>query len=251
MALRVADILEPSCSRVVIEARAGSGYEVLGLPLVHAALGHEGKGPLAGIAAGLSLAERGERVAFAPCDMPLLNRGIHQVLNAEGGQGAYVQIEKGVEPLVAVLSASARTTLLDHLAGDVIVRTHVALDAAGAVRVAFNNVRLFANVNAPDDLARVVKELRWRRELFELEDEIGEVGRALSDTLASVLPLRDVEFLRSFFAANEYGVAMDDLAHIRNEVVLTADATERIDRIAQLMARVAKHYERRDDTPGA
>jgi molybdenum cofactor guanylyltransferase len=155
MALRVADVLAPLCTRIVIEARAGAGYETLGLPLVHAA--HEGKGPLAGIVGGLGLASADERVVFAPCDMPLLDRGIFQALTqaAEGTSGAYSETVDGFEPLVAVLGARMREAMLGALAQDELPRTHAVLDAAGAARVFFEDRRAFINVNTPADLERL------------------------------------------------------------------------------------------------
>jgi molybdopterin-guanine dinucleotide biosynthesis protein A len=157
MALNVADVLASLCKRVVIEARAGVGYEALGLPLIHAAAGHDGKGPLAGIAAGLSLAMEGERVAFAPCDMPLLDADVYRALLqvAENVPGAYAETADGFEPLVGILDAGMRPALTSALVRPDLPRTHAVLDAAGAVPVFFEDRRVFANVNAPADLDRL------------------------------------------------------------------------------------------------
>jgi len=155
MALRVADVLAPLCTRVVIEARAGAGYEALGLPLLHAE--YAGKGPLAGLAAGLALAAAGERVAFAPCDMPLLNGEVFHTLAqaVERAPGAYAETADGFEPLVTVLDARMRGAMLAALSRDELPRTHAVLDAAGAVRVLFEDRRAFINVNTPADLERL------------------------------------------------------------------------------------------------
>jgi molybdopterin-guanine dinucleotide biosynthesis protein A len=155
MALCVADVLAPLCTRVVIEARVGVGYEALGLPLVHA--GHEGKGPLAGIVAGLGLASADERIAFAPCDMPSLDGDIYRALiqAVEGAPGAYAETVDGFEPLVSVLGASMRGALVRALARREPLRTHAVLDAAGAVRVMFEDRRAFANINTPADVAGI------------------------------------------------------------------------------------------------
>jgi molybdenum cofactor guanylyltransferase len=122
---------------------------------VHA--GHEGKGPLAGIVAGLGLASADERVAFAPCDMPLLDGGIFRALMqaVEGAPGAYAETADGFEPLVAVLRASMQGALLAAFARNELPRTHAVLDAAGAVRVLFEDRRVFINVNTPADLDRL------------------------------------------------------------------------------------------------
>lgn len=155
MALRAADLLLQFCSRVVIEAPPNAGYEVLGLPLVHAAAEHNGKGPLAGLAAGL--AAGGPRIAFAPCDMPLLTPEIFKAMIEACGpvSGVYAATSKGVEPLVAILNAGMRPALLEALESDNLPRTHVVLDAAGARQMDFADPAPFENVNTPEDLARL------------------------------------------------------------------------------------------------
>jgi molybdopterin-guanine dinucleotide biosynthesis protein A len=154
MALCVADVLAKLSARVVIEAPPGSGYEALGLPVIHAAVSHAGKGPLAGIAAGLGAAPEGSRVVFAPCDMPLLDEAVFRALMREGGS-YYAVSPRGAEALVAVLERSLLTPLLATLSSDSIPRTDAALMAAGARSVAFADGARFANVNSPDDLARL------------------------------------------------------------------------------------------------
>jgi molybdopterin-guanine dinucleotide biosynthesis protein A len=156
MALHVADVLAQVCERVAIEAPRDAGYEALALPLLHAAPDHNGKGPLAGLAAGL--AHAGDRqVAFAPCDMPRLTRAVYlELLKACGeAPGAYALTSAGQEPLVAILSGAMRAEILKALARDQLPRTHVVLDAAGAKPVFFADAAPFANVNTPGDLERL------------------------------------------------------------------------------------------------
>ncbi len=155
MALIVADTLAGLCSRVVIEAPRGAGYEALGLPVIHAPREHAGKGPLAALAAGFAVAAVDDIVAFAPCDMPFLTRDIYDALAraCEMARGAYAVSPKGEEPLVAVLGAQVRHALATALASEALPRTHRVLDAAGARRVPFANGAAFANVNTPEDLA--------------------------------------------------------------------------------------------------
>lgn len=155
MALHLVELLSGFCSRVAIEAAPNAGYETLGLPLVCAPGAHAGKGPLAGLAAGLGGVDAHERVAFAPCDMPLLTRDVYDTLAAAGGIGKYADTVRGVEPLVAVLSGRMLAKLLEALAADTLPRTHAVLDAAGAKPVMFDDLRPFTNVNSPDDLARL------------------------------------------------------------------------------------------------
>ena len=161
MALRAADMLSQVCARVAIEAPRNAGYEVLGLPLLHAPPEHTGKGPLAGLAAGLA-GKAGTRVAFAPCDMPLLTRAIYEALARACGDGlgVYASTALGVEPLVAVLNTNLRGALLEALKRDDLPRTHAVLDAAGAQPVHFEDTRAFTNVNTPEDLERASLELR-------------------------------------------------------------------------------------------
>jgi molybdopterin-guanine dinucleotide biosynthesis protein A len=162
MARRVADMLAKFCSHVVIEAPANAAYEALGLKLCHAQANHKGKGPLAGLAAGLAAAPPGERVAFAPCDMPLLTSEIYDALSkaSEGAPGAYATTSAGVEPLVTILDVAMREILLSALNKDDLPRTHIVLDATGARAVHFIDARPFENVNTPEDLVRLSQSLR-------------------------------------------------------------------------------------------
>ena len=157
MALHLVELLSQFCARVSIEAAPHVGYEGLGLPLIHAPAAYVGKGPLAGLAAGLGGADAHERVAFAPCDMPLLTPEIYDTLSHAGGMGCYANTSRGVEPLVAILCGGMCATLLDALAKDVLPRTHAVLDAAGAQAVTFEDLRPFTNVNTPEDLDRLAK----------------------------------------------------------------------------------------------
>jgi molybdopterin-guanine dinucleotide biosynthesis protein A len=156
MALVVADVLRGVCERVVIEAPRGAGYEALGLPVIHAAAEHAGKGPLAGMVAGLASAASGDLVAFAPCDMPLISDRLYRALMRDGGS-AYAVSPRGAEALVAVLRSDALFLLSATLLLDRLPRTVAALEAAGARGVEFDDATPFANVNTPEDLARLAR----------------------------------------------------------------------------------------------
>jgi molybdopterin-guanine dinucleotide biosynthesis protein A len=95
--------------------------------------------------------------------MPLLNGAIYAALIAAAREsaGAYAQTPAGIEPLVAVLSPDVRPHLLEALSGTP-PRTHVALDRAGVRAVRFDDAAPFANVNTPDDLARLALVKRAR-----------------------------------------------------------------------------------------
>jgi molybdenum cofactor guanylyltransferase len=160
MALHVADLLRSLCESVLIEASPGIGYEALGLPLIQARPSHAGRGPLAALAAGLADTGDAEFVMFAPCDMPLLTRDIYRALAKVGESGAYARTPVGVEPLVAVLNAKLRDALLTALEAESVPRTHAVLDEAGVRAVDFSDAAPFANVNTPDDLARIETTFR-------------------------------------------------------------------------------------------
>jgi molybdopterin-guanine dinucleotide biosynthesis protein A len=156
MVLTVADVLAEVAGRVLIEASREAGYEELGLPVIHAVPAHAGRGPLAGIVAGLAAAPEGSRVVFAPCDMPLIGAEVFRTLLRERGS-AYAVSPDGAQPLVAVLARDALVTLRDALALDIVPRTDVSLESAGAHSVRFDDAAPFANVNTPEDLARLAE----------------------------------------------------------------------------------------------
>lgn len=164
MAMHAVRMLSGFCTEVFVEAPIGAGYEALGLPLIHAAPEHAGKGPLAGMAAGLARAADGALIAFAPCDMPFLLRGIYDALTAvaASSHGAYAQSPHGEEPLVSVLVPSLRPALLAALEKKDLPRAHRVLDETGALPVFVGDEVAFANINTPDDLARAELHLSRR-----------------------------------------------------------------------------------------
>ena len=152
LALHVAAALRGVCSSLLLEDNGDAAYGTLGLTRISAAPVHAGKGPLAGMAAGLKAA--GETVAFAPCDMPLLTTDIFRTL-AVHANGAYAISPNGVEPLVCVLPQSALVVIEDVLWQDDIPRVVDVFKRVGAVGVSFAEAGPFANVNTPDDLAQL------------------------------------------------------------------------------------------------
>jgi molybdopterin-guanine dinucleotide biosynthesis protein A len=122
-----------------------------------AAPSHAGKGPLAGIAAGLAVAADGVRVAFAPCDLPLITPDIFNVLSVHAA-GAYAISPSGVEPLVCVLPRAALAIVEAALVSPDVPRVVGVMDRIGAQAVRFDDSRAFLNVNTPADLARLNAE---------------------------------------------------------------------------------------------
>lgn len=157
LAAHVSQMLAGFCDQVMIEAASGAGYESLGLALCPALPAYAGKGPLAGIAAGLAPFDGDELVAFAPCDMPLLKAEIYEALRASclDAVGAYARTSAGEEPLVCVLRAKILPGVLDALRLSVLPRTHLVLDDVGARAVDFADQRVFRNINTPEDLELV------------------------------------------------------------------------------------------------
>ena len=144
------------CTEVFIECAPGSDYEGWGVPCIHAGAAHAGKGPLAGLLAGLETAY-GQSVAFAPCDMPLLAPPLYDRLKAEPGGGHAIS-PKGPEPLVCVLPGSLLPSIREALAQSVIPRVVEVFARAGVSGVPFQEEWPFVNVNTPEELARLAQQ---------------------------------------------------------------------------------------------
>ena len=161
LALRCANMLSEICARVMIEAPRGAGYDVLGLPLLHAPLEHAGKGPLAGMAAGLSVENDSPRVAFAPCDMPFITSDVYDCLAQNmSANGVYATTAMGAEPLVAILDAGVRSRMIEALKRDDLPRTHRILDEVGARAHFLPEPAKFFNINTPADLALAQSQIK-------------------------------------------------------------------------------------------
>jgi molybdopterin-guanine dinucleotide biosynthesis protein A len=142
------------CREVVIECVPGSGYQGLGVACISASSVHAGKGPLAGLLAGLERGGDEGQVAFAPCDMPLIAPGVFERLGREP-RGAWAVSPRGDEPLVCVLPANLGDAVRAALALSPIPRVVHVLAQAGARGVMFAEEWPFANVNTPGDLVRL------------------------------------------------------------------------------------------------
>lgn len=115
-------------------------------------------GPLSGISAALDWAHaRGfDLLATAPCDTPRLPLDLFERLLAGLGQSdaAYAATSDGDHPLCAIWRISLLTRLQQTLQSG----AHPSIRAFvqdSANRVMFDNDGAFANVNTPDDLARL------------------------------------------------------------------------------------------------
>ena len=151
LAVHVAQVLAGVCDRVFLEDNGDEVYGALGLARLKTSREHAGKGPLAGMAAGLAAAD-GRRVAFAPCDLPLLAPSIYRAL-AMHANGAYAVSPSGVEPLVCVLPDTALMRVNEALGLPTVPRVIHLMEQIGANAVRFDDSRAFFNVNTPEDLA--------------------------------------------------------------------------------------------------
>lgn len=119
-------------------------------------------GPLAGICAGLAWAERRgcAWLAVAPCDTPLLPVDIVMRLAAalDGAPAAFAVTPDGDHPLCALWSVALLAPLHESLAHGQHPAIRRFLPDHGAARVMFDDAAAFANVNTPDDLARLAAD---------------------------------------------------------------------------------------------
>jgi molybdopterin-guanine dinucleotide biosynthesis protein A len=97
------------------------------------------------------------RVAFAPCDLPLVTPAVFKALSVHAG-GAYAVSPSGVEPLVCVLPSNGLAVVLEALASPEVPRVVTVMERIGAVAVRSDDARAFLNVNTPDDLAHLNAE---------------------------------------------------------------------------------------------
>jgi molybdopterin-guanine dinucleotide biosynthesis protein A len=121
-----------------------------------------GLGAIGGIDAALHAASL-DQVLVVACDLPFLTAGLlaRLVALSQGHDGAWVRTDRGVEPLVACYRTKARDRVAQYIdAGgrrasdlgrvlDMAELTSPDLDAFG------DPARLLANINTPDDYARV------------------------------------------------------------------------------------------------
>lgn len=131
-----------------------------------------GRGPMAGIQAGLTHARR-ERVLVIPVDMPMLTATFLRFL-VEVDPDAAVTVPvwtAGLEPLVAVYHAACASTLAELLArGATAVHAFINSSPLRVHRVEERDIRrygepseLFHNINTPADLTRAEALLRRTR----------------------------------------------------------------------------------------
>ena len=158
--VRQAEILQQVATDLFIVAPDPAPFADLGWP-VHADR-IAGAGALGGVYTALEVAS-GDPVITIACDLPFLVAALlsRLVELSAGADGAWVRSARGVEPLVACYRRSARGAIRGAIdagrlkAGDLGAILHlVEMPIAEVARFGAPD-RLLANVNTPDDYARV------------------------------------------------------------------------------------------------
>ena len=141
---------------LAVSAAAGSEAEGLAISLGNPVVTDDPvhpRGPLAGIAAGLAWA-RGAGADFMitlPCDTPLVDAAVLRALGTAG----LAETADGPQSLIAVWPVGSLETLTGWLGAGQHPAVHVALESCGVRPVRFEDRAVFANVNTPEDLAKL------------------------------------------------------------------------------------------------
>jgi molybdopterin-guanine dinucleotide biosynthesis protein A len=159
--VRQVDVLQRVAAEILIAGGDASRFADLGLPV--AADRRPGLGPIGGLEAALGAA-RGDRVLVVACDLPFLDARLLERLAALAGpdvDGAWVRGPRGVEPLLACYRRQARAAVAGAIdAGRLSLHglapvLRMAEIAGDELRAFGAPDRLLANVNSPEDYARV------------------------------------------------------------------------------------------------
>lgn len=158
--VRQVEILQRVASDILVVA--GDTTRFADLPARVAPDRVAGLGAIGGIDAALHATEL-DRVITIACDLPFLTTDLlaHLASLADGHDGAWVRTDRGVEPLVACYRTATRDKVAAFIdaggrraadLGHVLRMAELASPALDAFGVPD---RLLANVNTPDDYARV------------------------------------------------------------------------------------------------
>jgi molybdopterin-guanine dinucleotide biosynthesis protein A len=154
------EVLQRVASELLIVAPAAGRFGDLPVRVVPDRLAD--LGAIGGIDAALH-ATSCDRIVVVACDLPFLTSDLlaHLVSLSDGHDGAWVRTAQGVEPLVACYRVAARDRIAHYIgtggrkASDI---GHV-VDMAELVSPDLDRfgdpARLLANINTPDDYARV------------------------------------------------------------------------------------------------
>jgi len=160
----VLDGVAAASARVAVSAPPGSATEALAkarsLPVVHDRMA-DGRGPLAGVRAGLEwAASQGAQWMFTwPCDVPVMPEDALDRLAeaADSAGGAFATTSRGAESLCAVWPVSGLAVLRVALEGGAHPPVRHVHEKLNAVPVFFAG-DVLRNVNTPDDLNEIESE---------------------------------------------------------------------------------------------
>jgi molybdopterin-guanine dinucleotide biosynthesis protein A len=158
--IRQMEILQQVAGEIFIVSPFASRFADLHVPVHPDRI--PGLGAIGGLFTALEVAQS-DRVLVVACDLPFLDAGLLRRLVdlSSDGDGAWVRSARGVEPLLACYRREARATIGAEIAGGrlkagdlgsvlrMVELSGEELDRFGAVD------RLLANLNTPDDLARL------------------------------------------------------------------------------------------------
>lgn len=157
---RQLEVLQPMADPVFVVADRADRFADLGLCVYADRVA--GAGTLGGIYTAVDASPR-DYVLVVACDQPYLDRALLACLveRAQGRDGAWVRTERGPEPLLACYARASAGRLRDLLeagerrAGAIGDRLELAVIGPDELARFGPADRLLANINTPDDYARV------------------------------------------------------------------------------------------------
>lgn len=152
------DWLRPQVGPLLVSANRNlDDYAALGVPVFGDPRGFAGEGPLAGMLAGFDHC-RTPWMMVVPCDTPQLPAALVQRLaDACAASGARIAVPRAagrMQPAVALLDAALRDDLAAALASGC-RRLADWMEPHAPALVDVDDADTFANLNTPDDLARL------------------------------------------------------------------------------------------------
>jgi molybdenum cofactor guanylyltransferase len=150
----VIDALRPQVATLLLNAnRSHDSYREFGLPVI-ADADSDFRGPLAGFASGMRLAET-PYIAVVPCDSPLLCRDMVQrlygALLKEGARIAVAHDGSRLQPVFVLLDCTLLDDLAGYLADGGRKIDHWYAQHGYAIADCSDVPESFLNINAPDD----------------------------------------------------------------------------------------------------
>jgi len=155
---RTIRVVKPVVDEVVVVAREGQEVEAKDGDVFWARDPAEGKGPLAGLAAGLR-ATAAERAFLTACDAPFLTAAhVRRMLDAAGAKSIAVPSFGG--HFMVTSAAYPRSVLpeVERLLAEDRLRPLFLLERVPHVVVEDADPRVFVNVNTPEEYDRALRD---------------------------------------------------------------------------------------------